>query len=59
MLMGNTGNPIMEKEINGCSVTLSFVVNPVEGVIEKVKFILSNAYDERVQNELIEITSRK
>lgn len=57
--MGNTGNPIMEKEINGCSVTLSFVVNPVEGVIEKVKSILSNAYDERVQNELIEITSRK
>ena len=32
---------------------MTFAAEPVEGVIERIKSILSNAYDERVQNELM------
>lgn len=46
---------MMEKEINGCQITLSFSAKPVDGVIEKIQSILSNAYDERVQNDLTEL----
>ncbi len=51
--------PVIEKEINGCLVSLSFSLKPVDGVIEKVQSILSNAYDERVQNDLMELASLK
>ena len=43
---------VIEKEVNGCQITLSFSASPVNGVIEKIQSILSNAYDERVQNVL-------
>ena len=43
---------VIEKEVNGCQITLSFSASPVNGVIEKIQSILSNAYDERVQNGL-------
>lgn len=43
---------ILESEINGCQVTMHFAPQSVDGVIENVQSILSNAYDERVQNEL-------
>lgn len=43
------------EEINGCQITLSFSAKPVSGVIEKIQSILSNAYNERVQNELMGI----
>lgn len=46
---------MMEKEINGCQITLSFSAKLVDGVIEKIQSILSNAYDERVQNDLTEL----
>lgn len=51
--------PAMEEEISGCHVTLFFVEKPVEGVMERIQSILSNAYEERVQNDLKEIVSRK
>lgn len=47
--------PIMEKEFNGCRVTLIFTEKPVEGVVEGIQSILSNAYDERVQNDLAQL----
>lgn len=51
--------PVIKTEIDGCRVTLFFAEKPVEGVIETMQSILSNAYDERVQNDLIEIASHK
>lgn len=48
---------VIEKEINGCQVTLSFSAKPVKGVMEKIQSILSNAYDERVQDDLTSIVS--
>lgn len=47
--------PVIETKINDCLVTLSFVEKPADGVIENVQSILSNAYDERVQNDLMEL----
>ena len=38
----------IEKEINGCQITLSFSAKPVDGVMDKIQSILSKAYDERV-----------
>lgn len=49
--------PFVSKQIDGCMVKLTFAEKPVEGVIEKVQSILSNAYDERVKNELMNIVS--
>lgn len=46
---------IIEIEANGCLVTLYFVPKSVDGVIEKVQSILSNAYDERIQKEIKEL----
>lgn len=57
--MRDAEDSIVKKEINGCRVTLSFAAMPVEGVIERVQSILSGAYDERVQNDLIEIITSK
>lgn len=57
--MWDAGSSMIKEEINGCRVTLSFAVMPVEGVIEKVQSILSGAYDERVQNDLTEIITLK
>ena len=57
--MQDVGGFVLVKEINGCSVTLSFAEMPVEGVMEKIQSVLSYAYGERVQQDLIEITSRK
>ncbi len=37
------------KEVNGCQIILSFSASPINGVIEKIQPILSNAYDERTQ----------
>ena len=41
-----------ERSKRGAQITLSFSASPVNGVIEKIQSILSNAYDERVQNDL-------
>lgn len=49
--------PVLTEEINGCLVALSFLPEPADGVVEKVKSILSNAYDERVQNDLMKAVS--
>lgn len=57
--MQTAESPVIETEIGGCKVTLFFAEKPVEGVIETIQSILSNAYDERVQNDLIEITGHK
>lgn len=46
---------MIEKEVNGCQITLSFSAKPVDGVVEKIQSILSNAYNERVQNDLTEL----
>lgn len=46
---------MMEKEVNDCQITLFFSAKPVDGMIEKIQSILSNAYDERVQNDLTEL----
>lgn len=51
--------PAAERQINGCHVSVSFVAEPVEGVIDKMKSILSNAYDERVQQDLMKLASLK
>ena len=51
--------PVIKTEIDGCRVTLLFAEKTVEGVIETMQSILSNAYDERVQNDLIEIAGHK
>ena len=51
--------PAIEREVNGCHITLFFANKPVEGTVEKVKSILSNAYDERVQNDLMKTASLK
>lgn len=51
--------PVLTEDINGCHVTLSFLPEPKEGVMEKVKSILSNAYEERVQHDLMELASLK
>lgn len=50
---------VLTEEINGCHVTLSFLPEPAEDVVEKVKSILSNAYDERVQNDLMKAANLK
>lgn len=49
--------PVLTEEINGCLVTLSFLPEPADGVVEKVKSILSNVYDERVQHDLMKLAS--
>ena len=49
---------VIETHVNGCQVTLYFVSESVESVLEDVKAILSNAYDERVQKEIMELISR-
>lgn len=54
-----TDIPTLTEEINGCHVTLSFLPESREGVVEKVKSILSNAYDERVQKDLVKLASQK
>lgn len=51
--------PVVERQVNGCLVRVSFVAEPVEGVMDKMKSILSNAYDERVQEDLMKLASLK
>lgn len=51
--------PVVERQINDCRVRMSFVAEPVEGVMDKIKSILSNAYDERVQQDLMKLASLK
>lgn len=43
---------VMEAEFNGCLVTLFFVDKPIDGVIENVQSILSNAYEGRIEKEI-------
>ena len=57
--MRSAEQQMIEKEINGCQITLSFSAKPVDGVMEKIQSILSNAYDERVQNDLMGIVGSK
>ncbi len=45
--------------INGCQVMLYFVPQSVDGVIENIQSILSDAYNERVQKELKSIMESK
>lgn len=42
------------KEINECIVTIKFLQRPNEVVFDNIKSILSTAYDERLQLELID-----
>ncbi len=49
----------IKKEIKGCQITLSFSSKPVDGVMEKIQSILSNAYEKRVQNNLADMVSLK
>ena len=49
----------MQMEINGCRVVMHFLPRPSEGVMERMQSILSNAYEERVQNNLRELVSPK
>lgn len=58
-MLQDTEIPVVERRINGCLVRMSFVNEPVEGVMDKMKSILSNAYDERVQQDLMELASLK
>ncbi len=53
-----TTSTAMEKEINGCQVRISFAGKPMEGMIEDIQSILSNAYEERVEADLMEIAGR-
>lgn len=53
--MQSAGQQVIEKEVNGCQITLSFSAKPVNGVVEKIQSILSKAYDERVENDLMDI----
>ncbi|MCD8068246.1 MAG: hypothetical protein LUE87_05065 [Lachnospiraceae bacterium] len=39
-------------EINGCHLLLLFEEQPVEGVLDRVREILSGSYDERVLKDL-------
>lgn len=50
---------VLESKINGCQVMLHFVPQSIDGVIENVQSILSNAYDERVQKELKALIENK
>lgn len=50
---------VLESEINGCQVMLHFVPQPMDGIIENVQSILSNAYNERVQKELKALSQNK
>ena len=43
---------VIEKSINGCSVTLSFFFFLSPDVMENIQSILSNAYGERLQKDL-------
>ncbi len=45
----------IKKEIKGCQITLSFSSKPVDGVMEKIQSILSNAYEKRVQKDLADM----
>lgn len=49
----------LQREINGCRVVMHFLPRPSEGVMERMQSILSNAYEERVQNNLRELVSPK
>ena len=57
--MHTSALPMMETEKNGCRISLSFAEKPVDGVIERLQSILSNAYDERVQTDLMELVNAK
>ena len=41
----------IEKEINGCQITLSFSAKPVDGVMDKIQSILSRSEERRVGKE--------
>ncbi|WP_435084333.1 hypothetical protein [Ohessyouella blattaphilus] len=49
----------IELEINECRVNISFSDKPVDGVVENVKGILSQAYDERMESELSSIAKHQ
>lgn len=42
----------IEKTINDCFVTLSFLRKPSPDVVENIQSILTNAYGERLQKDL-------
>ena len=50
---------VVQSKINGCHVMVLFVTEPAEDVSDKIKSILSNAYEERVEKELMELASLK
>ena len=50
--MQKEGTTIMETESSGCRVSLLFSENSTEGTMEKIRSILSSAYDERVRKVL-------
>ena len=50
---------MIETEIHGCPVTLSFSEKPADHVLERIKAILSTAYEERVLTELRGGTGKK
>ena len=52
--MGFLFSTFLTFTIGGCRVKLTFAAE-LGGVIERIKSILSNVYDERVQNELMRL----
>ncbi|MCD8249550.1 MAG: hypothetical protein LUC60_06825 [Lachnospiraceae bacterium] len=44
-------------EINDCHLLLIFEEQPVEGVLDRVREILSSSYDERVLKDLGRLTA--
>lgn len=52
--MQAVNTPEMKERVNGCPVSLHFPSKPVDGVMDAVRSILSNAYNERMQKELRE-----
>ena len=50
---------MIETDIHGCPVTLSFSEKSTDHVLERIKAILSTAYEERVLTELRGGTGKK
>lgn len=46
---------ILTADVNGCHIRLYFADQPVDGVLDRVRSVLSNTYDERIKEELGEI----
>ena len=52
-MMKKTEKKVIHMQIDRCMVTLCFAERENEGVMAKVKSVLSYAYEERVKSELL------